>query len=45
MGATPVRAPLSSGQHSVVFVHPSLGKKTVSVDVSPGKSAVAAVRF
>jgi serine/threonine-protein kinase len=45
MGATPVRTPLSPGQHSVVFVHPSLGKKSVSVNVSPGKPAVAAVRF
>jgi serine/threonine-protein kinase len=45
VGKTPVQIQIASGTHSVVFVHPSLGRKSVRIGVSPGKSAVAAVRF
>ncbi|HWA74329.1 MAG TPA: PEGA domain-containing protein [Polyangiaceae bacterium] len=45
VGKTPVQLPVASGTHSVVFVHPSLGRKSVRIGVSPGKTAVAAVRF
>ncbi len=44
-GPTPARIAVAPGQHSVVFVHPSLGRKSLNVVVSPGKSSVAAVRF
>jgi serine/threonine-protein kinase len=45
MGATPVRLSVAPGRHSVVFLHPTLGRKSVSVEVTAGKAAVAAVRF
>jgi serine/threonine-protein kinase len=45
VGTTPVKVPLAAGSHSVVFVHDSLGRKSLNVQVKPGKSAVAAVHF
>lgn len=46
MGATPkVEIPLSAGTHTVTFVHPDLGKKSVSVTIKAGQSATASVRF
>ena len=35
----------SNGTHTVTFIHPDLGKKTITVDVKSGQSATAAVRF
>ncbi|HET9931550.1 MAG TPA: PEGA domain-containing protein [Polyangiaceae bacterium] len=45
VGSTPQKLTLDSGSHSVVFVHPTLGRKERNVSVNPGKTAVAAVRF
>lgn len=45
VGKTPVQIPVSPGIHSVVFVHPTMGRKSVRVGVNSGKTAVAAVRF
>jgi hypothetical protein len=36
---------VSPGQHTVVFMHPSHGRKVRSVNVLSGKTATAAVRF
>lgn len=45
-GSTPlVDISLPAGPHTVTFIHPELGKKTVTVEVQPGQRAVAAVRF
>lgn len=45
VGSTPQKLTLDAGPHSIVFVHPELGRKESRVNVSPGKTAVAAVRF
>jgi serine/threonine-protein kinase len=45
VGTTPVQIPAAPGTHSVVFVHPTLGRKNVTVEVTSGKPAIAAVRF
>jgi hypothetical protein len=45
MGATPRQVQLPAGNHTVVFVHPTLGRKSLSVQVTPGKTAVAATTF
>lgn len=45
VGATPRKLELSPGKHSVVFVHPTMGRKTVTVEVQPGKTSVASVKF
>jgi serine/threonine-protein kinase len=46
MGGTPkTDVSVPAGTHTVTFIHPDLGKKTVSVDVKPGQRAVASVRF
>jgi hypothetical protein len=46
LGKTP-RAGVSvaAGPHTVVFIHPELGRKPVAVTVVAGKTATAAVRF
>jgi serine/threonine-protein kinase len=45
-GSTPkTDIPVSAGPHTVTFVHPDLGRKSVTVNVEAGKSATAAVRF
>ncbi len=46
VGKTPKRAmSVSPGTHSVVFVHPSKGRKRSSAKVTPGGSKTVAVRF
>ncbi len=45
MGKTPASATVSCGPHTVIFVHPEKGRRVVSVNATPGKTAVAAVRF
>lgn len=45
MGKTPASATVSCGPHTVIFVHPEKGRRVVSVNATPGKPAVAAVRF
>lgn len=45
LGLTPKQLNLPPGNHVVVFVHSTLGRKSVNVKVEPGKSATAAVQF
>jgi serine/threonine-protein kinase len=46
LGSTPqMGISLPAGTHTVTFVHPELGKKSVTIQVRPGEKAVAAVRF
>ncbi len=46
VGKTPKRAiSVSAGTHSVVFVHPTKGRKRASAKVTPGGSKTVAVRF
>ncbi|GEM_PF-3695111 len=45
LGKTPASATVSCGPHTVIFVHPEKGRKVVSVNATPGRPAVAAVRF
>jgi len=46
LGHTPkVGVSVPAGAHTVMFVHPELGKKSVTVRVRPGEMKVAAVRF
>jgi serine/threonine-protein kinase len=46
LGSTPkVDVPVPAGTHTVTFVHPDLGKKSVTVTVRAGESASASVRF
>ncbi len=46
IGSTPKqRVRVSPGKHSVTFVHPKRGKKTVSVKVKPGESRTVSTRF
>jgi serine/threonine-protein kinase len=45
-GTTPVMGvKVSPGTHTVVFMHPTHGRKVRAVSVQPGKTATAAVRF
>ncbi|HWA72070.1 MAG TPA: hypothetical protein VG937_07050 [Polyangiaceae bacterium] len=44
-GLTPRVLQVAPGSHTVVFVHPELGRRLVSVEVNSGTTAVAAVRF
>ena len=46
LGSTPkVGVPVAAGNHTVTFVHPELGRKSVTVNVKPGQTATASVRF
>ncbi len=46
IGSTPkVDYQVSAGTHTITFVHPDLGKKSISVTVKAGQASVAAVRF
>jgi len=45
LGKTPRALELSPGVHTVVFIHPTLGRKSVTAYVLPGKTASAAVEF
>ncbi|HEY3496144.1 MAG TPA: PEGA domain-containing protein, partial [Polyangiaceae bacterium] len=45
LGSTPREIAVSPGEHSIVFVHPSKGRKSVRVRATPGKAAVASVEF
>lgn len=46
IGGTPkTGVKVSAGSHTVTFIHPELGKKMLSVNVSAGQTATAAVRF
>jgi serine/threonine-protein kinase len=45
VGPTPRQVPVAAGTHSVTFVHPTLGRKSMTVNVVPGKTALAAAKF
>lgn len=46
LGSTPkVGVSVGAGSHTVVFVHPQHGRKVRQVNVTPGGTATAAVRF
>jgi hypothetical protein len=44
-GRTPASIKVPVGSHTVMFVHPELGRKKVKVKVKANREAVAAVRF
>ncbi len=45
-GSTPkIGLKVAPGKHTVVFIHPQHGRKVTSVNVQPGQTATAAVRF
>jgi hypothetical protein len=44
-GVTPRQVSVAPGVHSVIFMHPTLGRKSVTVKTLPGKPATAMVRF
>jgi len=45
VGQTPTRVTVPAGPHSVTFIHPEKGRKSVSVQVPPGGNATAVTRF
>ena len=45
IGRTPKKVSVAAGRHSVMFLHPQKGRRTLGVNVTPGKNAIAAVRF
>ena len=45
LGRTPHELGVSAGPHSVVFIHPQKGRKSMRVDAVAGKTAVASVSF
>jgi serine/threonine-protein kinase len=46
LGSTPkVGISVPAGPHTVTFIHPEKGRKSVSVNVKPGETKTAAVRF
>ncbi|MEJ7727777.1 MAG: PEGA domain-containing protein [Polyangiaceae bacterium] len=46
LGSTPkVGVKVTAGSHTVTFIHPELGRKSLSVSVKPGQTATASVRF
>ncbi|WP_441286059.1 PEGA domain-containing protein [Sorangium sp. KYC3313] len=46
LGSTPkVGVSVSAGSHTVMFIHPELGKKSVTVTVKAGETKTAAIKF
>jgi hypothetical protein len=45
IGKSPQTLPVEPGSHSVVFVHPAFGRKSVNVKAEAGKPSSASVRF
>ncbi|WP_437694068.1 PEGA domain-containing protein [Sorangium sp. So ce176] len=46
LGSTPkVGVSVPAGSHTVMFIHPELGKKSVTVSVKAGETKTAAVKF
>jgi len=46
IGSTPkVGVSVPAGSHTVVFIHPEKGKKSIAVTVKPGETKAAAVKF
>lgn len=46
LGWTPrLAVPVTCGSHSVTFIHPEKGRKTIAVTAAPGRVATVAVKF
>jgi len=46
LGQTPkLGISVSAGSHTIMFIHPEHGRKVITVNVKPGGTATAAVRF
>jgi serine/threonine-protein kinase len=45
VGMTPKLLPVSAGNHNVLFVHPELGRRTLSVSIESGAKSEAFNRF
>jgi serine/threonine-protein kinase len=45
LGKTPKSASVPPGQHTVVFVHPEMGRKAKSINVNPDQKATLTVKF
>jgi hypothetical protein len=45
VGPTPRQMSVPAGKHSITFVHPTLGRKSLTVNVNAGKTALAATKF
>lgn len=45
LGTTPRELEVAAGAHSVVFIHPQKGRKSLRVEALAGKAAVASVSF
>ena len=45
VGPTPRQMSVPAGKHSITFVHPTLGRKSITVNVNAGKTALAATKF
>ena len=46
LGSTPkVGISVPCGSHTVTFIHPEKGRKSVTVTANPGKPATAATKF
>lgn len=46
LGSTPkVSVTVSAGTHQVTFIHPELGKKTITVTLKPGETKTAVIKF
>jgi hypothetical protein len=45
VGKSPRAVELPAGAHTVVFIHPELGRQSVTVNVTPGKTTSAAAEF
>jgi serine/threonine-protein kinase len=45
LGKTPKSATVPPGTHTVVFVHPEMGRKAKSINVNPGQKATLTVKF
>jgi hypothetical protein len=45
LGKTPHEVTVAPGAHSVVFIHPTEGRRSMRVEAVPGKPAVASVTF
>jgi serine/threonine protein kinase len=46
LGSTPkVSVTVAAGAHQVTFIHPEMGKKTITVTLKPGETKTAIVKF
>lgn len=46
LGPTPrINMPVACGSHTVTFVHPNYGRKSIPISLSPGRPGLAAIKF